>query len=180
MEVIIIDGSPQGSGCWLYSRQIVGRRTTVKNTNKNIGHGPGMVMGIELCKTEYFLLVDSDVVINKAEIIEEMVCFSKRHSKYGTGQVIFINDKGMNFEPGEFHLAIPYIHPHFALINKLEYLKYSPIINHGAPLILAMQSLKRANIEINEFDVWRWVTHKERGTREQNPKHFHPKYWDQI
>lgn len=189
MPVIIIDGSPQGSGCWLYSRSIVGRRTTVKNTNRNIGHGPGMVMGIELCKTEHFLLVDSDVVINRGGVIEEMqrllIGGEKYYNKnfiYGCGPLIFVDEKGGRSSMyKELENPYSYMHPHFSLIKIEAYKKNYPIIHHGAPMLSVMNSIRNKGFIFIPFhDLSLWITHHERGTRVQNPKHFHPKYWDDV
>lgn len=141
----------------------------------NIGHGNGMKMGISLCKTEYFLLIDSDVTIDKPGVIEEMMsCMEENY--YGIGQIMQVNDKGMNVGEG-----IYYLHPHFALISKRAYEKFSPFINHGAPCISAMLDLnENMKYVIDSFPVHKYITHAERGTRKQRPSTFHSKHWDKI
>ena len=170
MKAILVDGSPKLSKCWKYVGTRSPKINTVRSIGFNIGHGNGMKLGIELCQTEYFLLMDSDVTIDKPGVLESMH-EGMADGVYGTGSIQLVNDKGMNDEAG-----FPYLHPHFALVNKSEYLKYPEIINHGAPMLSAML----ANPNIVPFPVSDYITHHERGTRKLNPKAFHPKNWDKI
>lgn len=172
---ILIDGSDEGDKCHEFVKTRNTKYNKIFSLKKNIGHGPGMVLGIENCETEYFLLMDSDVTINKAGVIEAMVK-KMLESTYGVGLITSINEKGINDANGYF-----YLHPHFALISKLVYQKFDPIINHGAPMIKAMKSLNENFFYlIEDFNVSEYITHHERGTRKLNPKGFHPKNWDKA
>lgn len=187
MTVIIIDGSTPGNECCEYAKSISREYTVVKSLGYNIGHGKGMKMGIDLCKTEYFLLVDSDVAIKKEGVLERMLKYINLHeglligSTYGCGPYILVRPDGTNIEIDRIEEGLPYLHPHFALIRKSEYIKYPEIINHGAPMLNAMNGLKQAGkIFIPFFELDNYIYHAERGTRKLNPKEFHPKNWDKI
>lgn len=174
MKLIIVDGSTQSNPCFSFSKTLKDRNTSVLNVFQNIGHGKGMVKGIEICETEYFLLIDSDTIM-KANPLPEMMDLIKNN--YGIGQVVNVNTKGNNIEKG-----IKYLHPYFALIKKEQYLKYSSIINHGAPMLNSMIDLHLKNKSklLVDFPVEKYIHHLGRGTRALNPKEFNPKHWDKV
>lgn len=182
LKIIIIDGSPPDSDCWQYVAGLEDDNTKVRLLEHNGGHGPGMVKGIELCETDYFLLCDSDVEIKQNRSIERMMHYFNTKSCdygreiYGLGKVIQTDSLGNNTDYG-----IDYLHPHFALIKKDAYLKFDPIINHGAPLINAMLHICIAGgARVVNFPVENFIIHHERGTRALNPKEFNPANWDKI
>lgn len=172
MPVIIIDGSPFDSVCAKYAESLRNEFTIVRCTGYNIGHGNGMALGIEYCKTGKFLLVDSDVIIRKA-VISQMEAALCHWKAYGVGQVVLVNDQGGNIDTG----GIPYLHPHFALIDKRKYIEYQPFIHHGAPCIKSMLDIKGKELLL-DFNVSEFITHLGRGTRVLNPREFSSKFWD--
>jgi len=172
--VIIVDNSDRHDQCYKTASYLKSDYTRVLHTNSNVGHGPAMKFGIAQVNTEYFLLMDSDVTINCSGVIERMEDLFSENT-YGVGQVMQINSVGLNVDTG-----IPYLHPHFALISKEQYIKHEGIINHGAPMIKAMQSVEISGAELIDVAFGDNITHKERGTRELNPVKFNPKYWDRV
>lgn len=176
LKIIIIDGSPPDSDCWIYCHKLMQEpNTLVKCVEYNIGHGNGVKMGISMCETEYFLLVDSDVEI-LSPILEDMLIPFKKGDCYGVGEIISVDENGNNGG------NILYLHPHFALINKEKYLKHSPIMNHGAPMLNAMKSISNVYDCGLAFcpDFKNRYVHHERGTRKLNPKEFNPVNWDKV
>lgn len=174
MNLIIIDGSAQNNPCFSFSKTLKNSNTKVLNVLHNIGHGKGMIAGINICETKYFLLIDSDIEM-KENPLPEMMKLIKNN--YGVGQVVNVDKDGMNKEKG-----IKYLHPYFALINKEKYLKYSPILHHGAPMLQAMIDIKnkKKSKTLIDFPVEKYIHHLGRGTRVLNPKEFNPKNWDKI
>lgn len=169
MPVIIIDGSNNDNECYHYSKSLNGGNTMVKNVGYNIGHGNGMKMGISMCSTDYFLLMDSD-----AEIL--VPCIEEMESKmddspgaYGVGQIVMVNRNGVNETSG-----IPYLHPYFALIRRSMYYSYAPAIHHGAPLLKSMIDLYEQGgvVPLISYDLSGKVNHDWKGTRRLNPPEF--------
>lgn len=172
MKCIIVDGSDRNDECYRYAKSIQQINDKTISVGRNIGHGNGMKLGIAEVRTDYFLLIDSDVTIDKSGVVEAMLERFLVYT-YGVGQVIKVNDKGMNDENG-----FNYLHPHFALIGTQEYFAFDPIINHGAPMLKAM--ISGAHELVDYFEVSKYITHHERGTRKLNPRAFQPKFWDRI
>lgn len=177
MKVIIVDGSPDESPgfntCFRLSNQL--HNTIHLPVGRNIGHGPGLVKGIGLVQTELILIFDSDTTLTNPGILEIMIeCMSEREEVYGCGAIVVTNGTGVNANTG-----IQYLHPHFALIDRKTYWKYKPIINHGAPMIYAMNDIHKSGRDILiDFPVSDYVFHQGKVTRRLKPREFHPKNWD--
>lgn len=181
MPVVIIDGSPPGSECWYYAMSLIDKNTSVRTPGTNIGHGRGMLMGIKMCFTEFFLLVDSDVIINDDRAVPDMIRNYRTHQElakesiYGIGQVVIVNEEGGNVKDD----GIEYLHPHFALIAREVYNCFHPVIHHGAPMIKAMRDIHTTGrAKLVNFEPGFYVTHLGRGTRALNPEEFNPGTWE--
>jgi len=176
MKIIIIDGSNLHNPCYKIAQGYIGKHTQVISTHFNIGHGKGMKLGISLCNTDYFLLIDSDTKMIQPplqKMISEMDL-----STYGIGEIIQVDKRGLNQDKGEIH----YLHPYFALINKHRYNTFKPIIHHGAPMIQSMIHIHGAGATgfLKHFPVPDYVEHYGRGTRKSSPDEFHPKTWEKV
>lgn len=175
IHIIIVDGSPEGSPCYNEAFTLMNdAKCTVLLTRTNIGHGKGLNHGIKYCKGEYFITMDSDAEIIRDGIIEVL---SKKllNGQYGIGQVVKVNEYGSNVKEG----GMDYLHPHFALINLEQYYMYPAFVHHGAPFISVAKALKgKLGMFKNFEDLSLYVKHDGRGTREQNPKEFHPSTWE--
>lgn len=174
MKLIIIDGSPKNSECWKYTKSLNDCNTIAKVVEYNIGHGDGMKLGIGLCKTKFFALIDSDTIL-KSKIFERMVNMFD-DNVFGVGCVINVDKSGANTTIG-----IPYLHPYFCVINKNAYIGHERIIHHGAPMLKTMISVMEKNTHrLVHFDLNDHVIHLERGTRVLKPKEFNPKSWVKV
>lgn len=166
LDIVIVDGSETDET----HRELRDTHTFTIPVKFNIGHGPGLNMGIRACETDYVLLVDSDVTIDKPGVIEELLKIPSY--AYGCGQVVEVNEHGSNVEKG-----IRYLHPHFALINRTAWGMFPPFMNHGAPLLNTMKAKPHV---VNFPWLEKYITHKGRGTRVLNPEGFKPGNWDKV
>lgn len=178
IKIIIVDNSERHNFCYNAAEYLRNEFTCAYHTGSNIGHGPGMQVGIDICKTEYFLLMDSDVTMNCSGVIERLKKYMTPEV-YGIGQVVFVDESGNNCSSEDLGM-IPYLHPHFALINKGMYLRCAPIINHGAPLLKSMKDADKKGFSVVGVEWGDNITHHERGTRDLNPPEFSPNNWDKI
>lgn len=179
LKLIVVDGSEKTNPCYGFSKSLNDDFTVVKNVEYNIGHGNGMKLGISLCKTEYFTLIDSDTILLKHGIFEEMLKTINFLPNYGIGKIVYTNKYGGNVPKNE---GLMYLHPYFCLINKQEYFNFKPIIHHGAPMIDCMLDLYNSGLFFEKLIYFEkiddYVLHLGRGTRVLNPKEFLPSGWD--
>lgn len=135
----------------------------------NIHHGPGMDYGIKSSEHNNLLILDSDIWIHKP-LIAAML---ETHKGYAVGKKILVNSAGFESwqktNNGDKQFIYEYIHPYCMLINKSEYLKYSPFIKHGAPCIEAMISIYKKNNtkDLISFPIEEFINLEIRGTRKK-------------
>ena len=177
MKVIIVDGSPPLSQGHFMCNHLATQGCNIVHiaVGKNIGHGHGLVKGIDIVQTDLILIFDSDIVVNKPGVLEGMIkVMNEKEEVYGCGPIVTTNSSGLNATTG-----IKYLHPHFALLSRVEYRKYKPLINHGAPMILAMNDIYKSGKDILiNFPVSDFIFHHGKVTRRLKPREFHPRNWD--
>jgi glycosyltransferase involved in cell wall biosynthesis len=131
----------------------------------NVGHGPGMHIGITYIRTPFIYIFDSDTEMISGGIIDEML--SKfGPDTYGSGKVEYVNDNGSNVSDSA--RGFPYLHPAVLLIRRSAYMRHKPFRHHGAPCIDAMRDIfysKKSDKVIIPFSVSQYVVHDKRGTR---------------
>ena len=168
LPILIIDGSEYASHGYKMAERLSldFTRVQVKHMLKNIGHGCGMNIGIEMTDRKQILIFDSDIRLLRP-CVEAMK--KKIDDKVlGVGMCLKVNERGYDCPDGK----IPYLHPFFALINRQVYERMKPIKNHGAPMIDTMISCKEKMYKIVDYPLAGKVYHKWRGTRKINPQWF--------
>lgn len=137
LPIILVDGSTPGNPCREFVESLNDTLITKIICNHNIGHGRGMCAGLEMCKTPYALLVDSDVIVRE-DILESMLKMMEPDT-YGVGCLHNVGRDGEIFGTQKNHKTpIPYLHPFFTLLNVANYRKYAPFVHHGAPCYKSM------------------------------------------
>lgn len=147
MPIIIIDGSDPLDPCYSYVCSLSSNITTVGVCGYNIGHGRGMDAGINLVKTKFALIFDSDIVMLKSPV-EQMLAMMEEDT-YGVGAFDYVDERGFgkNNHSQEWRdVATKYLHPFFQLINVARYKHFPPYIHHGSPCIAAMNEIKRQGL----------------------------------
>lgn len=134
MKMIIIDGSTRGDPCQKYARSLASDNTDVYICNYNIGHGRGMHMAINLVKTRFALIFDSDIVMIKSPV-KEMLSMMDGDT-LAVGYMEKTAYDGFEYGAKPQHRGKPFMymmHPFFHLLQVKEYHKYAPYVHHGAP-----------------------------------------------
>lgn len=171
MPVIIVEGSDPTNECYAYAQSIAAYNTEIIIAGKNIGHGKGMHVGIGKAMTKYVLLMDSDAQIINGDVIQDMMSLLGPND-FGIGQVVPVNPDGTNVGE-DYPDFIPYLHPHFAIIDRGIYMMIPNFVHHGAPCIHTMEYLNNfKKFGLVDFPVSQYVNHEGRGTRSLNPEGF--------
>ena len=168
LPFIIIDNSTDDS-CLPFTSLWVedDHHLTIIKNEKNEGHGDGMHQAIGLSDTPYMFVMDSDVVIRRPRLLEDMMTYMT-HSIYGVGWILNLDRGGRNVPahfPGEI---IRYLYPAFMLLNRGLYYKFPKFTRFGLPPLRAMQEIHDAGLTnqiLVDFPVQSYLTHKSGATR---------------
>ncbi|MHA1225226.1 MAG: glycosyltransferase [Candidatus Hodarchaeales archaeon] len=184
MPIIIIDGSDPKDPCASYIKSLSSNLTTVISLGYNIGHGKGMVMGINNAKTKYALIFDSDIEMLKSPV--QAMLEMMEEDTFGVGFIQKVGMDGYDYGVKPEHKGqewMLYLHPYFQLINIENYRKFHPYVHHGAPCYLTMRDIYKRGLSnkiLKEFPGlghsasqgygWKgkpkeYIRHDTRGTR---------------
>jgi len=134
MQIIIIDGSTPDDPCFSYVRTLASDVTTVGQAGYNIGHGKGMDTAIRMCKTNFALIFDSDIVMLKSPV--QLMLNMMEDDTLGVGYMEKTGFDGYEYGAKPHHKIQGFMymmHPFFHMIQIKEYFKYHPYVHHGAP-----------------------------------------------
>ncbi|MBD3232462.1 MAG: glycosyltransferase, partial [candidate division Zixibacteria bacterium] len=149
LEIVVIDnGSSDGSVELLESLNFI----KLYKQKANISHGPALDFGIRESLYDYLLILDSDTLVLKGTLIEELIQpLVDNPNILAAGPLMYVNSAGINTDASPD--AIPYIHPHCCGLNKRVYLNLeSGFVSHGAPGIEIYAEAKRKNIKYFAVD----------------------------
>lgn len=158
MRIIIVDGSDtteKGVACKKYTKSLEDSFTKVIHVNYNIGHGRGLVLGIQSVQTSFFLTFDSDIEMLKSPL--QAMLNMMEDDTYAVGYTEKTDLGGHDFGARPEHAkegSMRYLHPYFSLIQLKEYKKYLPFIHHGAPAVNTCLDIHRRGLSdkvIKEF-----------------------------
>ena len=174
ISIIMIDnGSKDGSTEYI---KVVGEMheniTTILN-EQNIGHGPAMNQGINLAKTPFVFLYDSDASLKCSDLLEMMLAeFAKNPNLYAIGWLRKV-DKFSGVPTGGKG-GMDYVHPHAAMIDREKFLQLTPMENSGAPCTANMRAALERGYQLKDFPVQSYVKHLIAGTRRRFGGHWKP------
>ncbi len=155
MPIIIIDGSDRDNPCASYVKGLISPLTTVVQPGYNIGHGKGMCMGIDMVRTKYALIFDSDIEMLKSPVNAMLAMME--HDTFGVGYTEKTAPDGFEWGAGGGHNhgePMKMLHPYFHLIDVGNYHKYHPYVHHGAPCYLTALDIHNKGLSdkiIKEF-----------------------------
>lgn len=168
--VISDDDSQDDSAQYLQYKELITPNLFVWMRKEGF-HGHGMQLDEMLkhfVKTKYCLLVDSDVIFERGNFVEEMILeFEKDDNLYAIGTMhyaSYINNGGEPFatKNGEkIDDAIPYTHPQLSMIRADRYLQMTnPFIVDGAPLILNMKEAFDKKMGVKYYPTDKYISHR--------------------
>lgn len=189
MPIIIVDGSDKNDPCAEYVRTLRSQNTTVMQPGYNIGHGRGMCLAIDMAKTPYALIFDSDIEMLESPV-DEMLAMMEPDT-FGIGYLEKTGFDGYEYGAHGHHKDqgwMPMLHPYFHLLNIAVYRRFHPYVHHGAPCYLTALDIYKRGLSdkiIKEFPElghtsgkgwnWvgkpsRWIRHDVAGTRNERTK----------
>jgi glycosyltransferase involved in cell wall biosynthesis len=121
--------------------------------HENIGHGPGLNLGVGICHTKYIIAMDSDAELLDPSLIDDMKAALEPDDAFGSGKVLTVQKN------------VPYLYMPFCMFKR-DLFEMSPkFIHDGAPFIEAMKWAKDKYrmIQVDNFDGR--LFHEGRATR---------------
>lgn len=163
-EVVIVDHSDIDNHAYDECRLLAKKNPNIKDikTHKNIGHGPGMNIGIANTIADIIIVMDSDAELRQPEVIEEMKQAISNQNVYGCGLVVNVNQHGATDPNGQYK----YLHPFFAMVKRSVFLQHPEFINHGAPWLLTMKTIHGKLDVVNIPGIQKKAWHEHRRTRQ--------------
>jgi GT2 family glycosyltransferase len=130
--------------------------------DKNIFHGPAMDFALRnLVETKYCFILDSDTETVKKGFLEEMRnILEENENNYAVGLEKNVNERGFLHTNGKIKIILA----PFMLIKKNIYLKLSPFIHHGQPVMFNFDEAAKNGYKISNYPVDTYINHLWRGT----------------
>jgi len=160
--LVVDDDSDDDSILYLQYKELVTPNLKVwKRNEPYIGHGGLLDLAIRThIETEYVMIMDSDVVIQRGNFIEPMLKeFETNKKLYAIGSLQISSYKNNGGEPMELEDITPYGNPQLCLYHVATYLELPPAINDGTPLILNNKGARDAGLEIKYFPTDKYSNH---------------------
>jgi len=131
------------------------------NKGELFGHGNAMDFAIcELVKTEFVMMMDSDVIITRGGFLEQMLnSYSTNPKLYGIGTLQISSYKNNGGEPIDIPDIVPYGSPNLCMYHVPTYLELPPALTDGTPLILNNKGARDAGLEIAYYPTDKYSLH---------------------
>lgn len=164
IPILIVDGNSQDeSSVYIKQKTIKNENISVWNRDGINSHGLTMDEAIvKYIKTRYVLLCDSDIVIERGGIIEDMLNeFKKDSNIYAIGSLMLVTRSGHACGPPKSEDDIlRYAHPSFSIYDtKIYHELNAPFTDHGAPCVYNMLEAEKRNLTIAYYPVDKYVSH---------------------
>ncbi len=160
--LIVENGSPDDSRVLLETLAGEIEPCRVIALDRNRHHGPGMDVGIREAQTPWALVFDSDCILYRSGLLEEMLAKATSEKAYSAGLVLMVNRQGYAASPGE--TTYPYVHPQCALLRREPYFTLPPFQKDGAPCIDNAVAAAERGLMVAPFPVQDYAYHLSRGT----------------
>lgn len=174
IPILIVDGNSHDDSL-LYLRYMAVKHSNIilleqpkADPNHQTSHGVTMDMAIKNhIKTKYVLLMDSDVIVERGGLIEDMrEEFSKDDNLCAIGSLMLVTRSNHACGPPKDETDIlRYAHPSFSIydVNKYHELK-APFSDHGAPCVYTMLEAEKRGMHVKYYPVDKYVSHLSGGS----------------
>lgn len=163
VNVVVMDDNSTDNSV-LYLQYMLLMKPNLKvywNKGEVFGHGNAMHFGIcEFVKTEFVMMMDSDVIITRGGFLQEMMDVYKTNPKlYGIGTLQISSYKNNGGEPIDIADIVPYGSPNLCMYHTATYLELPQALTDGTPLILNNKGAMDAGLEIAYYPTDKYSLH---------------------
>lgn len=168
--IVVVDNASTDGSLQLLQRFEEQKLVTLIRNRKQRYHGPSLNQGINCLSRlvrknkidkpfKYIWILDSDVIILKANVLNDVTQFMRDSDASVIGQFQFDHSK-----LGDPHISSLIINPAYTWKRRI-----SPFINHGMPSVLFYSSVRKNGLYICDFPFrsMNYILHLGRGTLKQ-------------
>jgi len=171
MKLYIVNNSGLEDPCTDFIYGLIDRdfNTILINSDKNVGHGDGMCLGLKHIKEDYAFIFDSDVVFKVGGFLEQMIMMMEDDT-YAIGEVLMLDEGGRNVPLNYGGIIVPTIFEAYALFSIDNYYKYHKFTKFGIPPFMAAKEIQKRGLSnkiIKSFPMRKHLVHLSGGTRAQ-------------
>ncbi len=161
--LVVDDDSTDDSKLYLQYKELVTPNLKVWYKGEPyLGHGGNLHEAIvNLIETEYVMVMDSDVIIERGGFLEEMLEEFKLNTKlYAIGTLQISSYKNNGGEPDTVDDVTLYPNPQLSLFHVPTYHELdAPFILDGTPLILNAKAAKDAGLDVKYYPTDLYTSH---------------------
>ncbi len=164
IQILVMNSSPEDFDSTNYLDYIALKHDniTIRKWDGIKSHGVMMNLAIrENITTEYILLMDNDVIIERGDFIEGMQVQLEYHAgMFATGTLMVVTRSGDSCGvPVDEADVLRHAHPSCSMIKRSMYLQGRPAVDHGAPLCYVMADAEKRGLTIGSYPVDKFVSH---------------------
>jgi len=177
VRLILVDnGSGDRSSRLIGKLQKEYERVDAILLNRNIYRGPAVNRALDLVKTRYFFLLDSDCRIKQGGFLEKMLKLFERPDVYAVGKVRYVLPlTGVPTKPQRSRKGIRYVETWGALFDKEKCAELGEFVVQGASGIVIARAAEKRRWEAAHFPLSIYIDHLGAGTRRMFQGSFRPK-----
>jgi len=167
IPILIVDGNSDDDSIFylrykslVYPNIKIWERKRMESREYN-SHGISLHEAIiELIKTKYVLLLDSDCIIKRAGFIEAMLSQFSDNKLYATGTMMIVsNSKDGHGAPKTEEDILFYPHPSCSIFRVDIYNQFAPFGNYGSPCVYNIKDAISKGWKMGTFPVDEYVMH---------------------
>lgn len=169
IQILVVDGSSTDDSIF-YLKQKAITHPNIKIWIRNGRNSHGMTMDEAIQRhisTKYVLLCDSDIIMDRGGLIEEMLQeFPKDELLYAIGSMMLVTRSNHACgDPKDANDVLRYAHPSFSIYDADRYRKMKvPFVDHGAPCCYNQIEAEKLGLRIAYYPVDKYISHLSGGS----------------
>lgn len=169
IPILIVDGSSTDKSIsYLKYKELIHPNIKIWIRNGINSHGITMNEALKQhIKTRYVLLCDSDIIMERGGLIEDMLSeFYKDELLYAIGSLMLVTRSNYGCgSPKDESDILRYAHPSFSIYDSEKYIQLNvSFTDHGAPCIYNMLEAEKKGLHIGYYPVDKYISHLSGGS----------------
>lgn len=169
IPILIVDGSSTDDSIFYCKyKELIHPNIKIWIRNGRNSHGITMDEALKQhIKTRYVLLCDSDIIMERGGLIQDMLSeFYKNELLYAIGSIMLVTRSNYGCgAPKDESDILRYAHPSFSIYDVEKYHQLNaPFVDHGAPCVYNMIEAEKKGFHISYYPVDKYISHLSGGS----------------